>query len=151
MGITDLLSRNPDSDPEPEENFTEQFVICFLNSFNERKNALLRETTEQFAFIDSYLSRHKKTSVKLNPKEQTIGPDKIGLTEASTEIIKRINILNRTKLKETEITPINKVDISAPNKLVQKQKDQMTENKYQQNQSNSNFPSIQLQKSNSNF
>ena len=39
MGITDLLSRNPDSDPEPEENFTEQFVICFLNSFNERKNS----------------------------------------------------------------------------------------------------------------
>ena len=35
---------------------------------NERINSHLRETTEQFAFIDSYLSRHKKTSVKLNPK-----------------------------------------------------------------------------------
>ena len=75
MGITDLLSRNPDTDPEPEENFTEQFVICFLNSFNDRKSSLLRETTDQFAFIDSYLSRHKKASAKLKFKGETIGPD----------------------------------------------------------------------------
>ena len=147
MGITDLLSRNPDSDPEPEENFTEQFVICFLNSFNERKNSILKETTEQFAFIDSYLSRHKKASAKLKLEGETIGPDnktKIGLTEASTEIFKRINILNRSKLKETEIKPIKKVDISAPNKLVQKQKEQTTETKNKQGHSNFVFPSEQL-------
>ena len=123
-----------------------------LNFYNERKYAILKETTEQFAFIDSYLSRLKKASAKLKLKDKAIGPSDntpIGLTEASTEIIKRINILNRSELKETEIKPIKKVDISAPNKLIQKQKEQITENKNKQGHSNFVFPSEQLLNSNS--
>ena len=116
------------------------------------KNSILKETTEQFAFVDSYLSRHQKASAKLKPKGERIGPNnknKIGLTEASTEIIKRINILNRSELKETEIKPIKNIDISAPNKLIQKQKEQITENKNTQGHSNFVFSSEQLLNSNS--
>ena len=68
MGITDLLSRNPDSDPEPEENFTEQFVICFLNSYNSTKNALLRDTAEKHALLTTELQKDTEDTVAVTKK-----------------------------------------------------------------------------------
>ena len=68
MGITDILSRSPNAEPKQEKDFTEQFVICVLNSYNSTKNALLRDTAEKHALLTAELQKDTVDTVAVTKK-----------------------------------------------------------------------------------